>query len=122
MSKYSEFKKFMALLWVGDAMERHLDKAIDQQSHDELKAAVKQGDMTQDSASSIVLSIACADHCTAPLLARIAELEAALTEARSWIGDGEDSICSFFYPKECSNEYVEMVNRVDSALSKGGAV
>jgi hypothetical protein len=55
------------------------------------------------------------NHC-------IAELEAALTEARSWIGDGEDSICSFAYPKECSSDYVEMVNRVDAVLGKGGAV
>lgn len=67
-----------------------------------------------------------ANHCvnqySEQLCARIAELEAALTEARSWIGDGEDSICSFVYPEQCSSDYVEMVNRVDSALSKGDAV
>lgn len=66
-------------------------------------------------------AITYADHCTAPLLARIAELEAALSEARSWIGDGEDSICSFAYPKQCSSDYVEMVNRVDVVLGKGDA-
>jgi hypothetical protein len=66
-----------------------------------------------------------ANHCvnqySEQLFARIAELEAALSEARSWIGDGEDSICSFAYPKQCSSDYVEMVNRVDAVLGKGGA-
>lgn len=121
MSKYSKF-----ITW-SKANSQH-KKAVFSETVDkdgswaEMNSDMENGCIDSKGVASAALAIAYADHCTAPLLARIAELEAALTEARSWIGDGEDSICSFVYPKGCSNEYVEMVNRVDSALSKGGAV
>lgn len=124
MSKYSEFKEWLAVNSAKTQTEKVAvfeASLLDDGSAVEMAEEMESGKASGQDMFDACLCIAYADHCTAPLLARIAELEATLTEARSWIGDGEDSICSFIYPKQCSSDYVEMVNRVDAVLGKGGA-
>lgn len=79
MSKYSEFQEWMNNLTNEKSIYDMLDSLIDKQDKIKMGMLAQNGFKGKSMATAAAVSIAYANHCTAPLLERIAELEAALT-------------------------------------------